>query len=549
MKKLKDLSLALLVSFFALQPLAAFAAPGNLDADFTAAGGEGFDYASYALVLQTDGKIISGGSFSTFDGASIGYAIARLNADGSLDETFDSGTGFQNNVNALAVQSDGKVLAAGTFTSYNGTSSPRIARLNADGSLDESFDPGTGFSDASYTSVTTLALQEDGKILVGGRFDTFNGTSRSRIARLNADGSLDESFDPGTGFSVNQSGPYVLAVQSDGKVLVSGNFISFNGIDRNHIVRLNTDGSLDESFDPGTGFNSTSYTLALQSDGKVLVGGSFTSFNGTSRSRIARLNTDGSLDESFDPGTGFNGDGPYVMVVQPDGKVLVGGSFTSFNGTSRSNFARLNADGSLDESFDQGTGFGNWITALALQSDGKVIVGGGFVTYNGANVPYLARLEAYTPPEEEVPAQEDNTPPVINASIYAPLTSVSYYGSGGGGISATPSTPPAAQNSLCPLGYVCTPTTTTATLPAFTFTRDLSYRSVGADVKALQKLLNFLGFTVSISGAGSSGYETTYFGTATRAALIRLQKSAAIFPAAGYFGRITRGYVYGLGEK
>jgi uncharacterized delta-60 repeat protein len=156
------------------------------------------------------------------------------------------------------------------------------------GSNDPTFnvvDDGTNRDGANY-AVRALALQPDGKLLIGGDFTTYNGTPRNLIARLNADGSLDASFNPGSGANFEV---HALALQSDGKVLIGGTFTSYNGTPRNRIARLNADGSLDASFNPGTGANSSVYALALQPDGKLLIGGAFTAYAFTPRTRLARL--------------------------------------------------------------------------------------------------------------------------------------------------------------------------------------------------------------------------------------------------------------------
>ncbi|MCS6823177.1 MAG: T9SS type A sorting domain-containing protein [Cytophagaceae bacterium] len=311
--------------------------------------------------------------------------------DGVPDLTFnpsDIGNGYGDGANgviyALALQSDGKVLIGGDFTSYNGTARNRIARLNADGSLDPTFTPGTG----ANNYISAISLQSDGKILIGGNFTSYNGTGRNRIARLNADGSLDPTFTPGTGANGEV---HSISLQSDGKILIGGHFTSYNGTARNYIARLNANGSLDPTFTPGTGANGEVRSISLQSDGKVLIGGWFTSYNGTGRNFIARLNADGSLDATFNPGTGANS-GIYAIALQSDGKVLIGGNFTSYNDTGRNRIARLNANGSLDPTFNPGTGANNTIYAIALQSDGKVLIGGTFTNYNGIGRNRIARI-------------------------------------------------------------------------------------------------------------------------------------------------------------
>jgi uncharacterized delta-60 repeat protein len=185
----------------------------------------------------------------------------------------------------VAVQADGKIVMGGFFTSINGTERNCIARLNADGSLDSRFDPGTGANDSIYS----VAVQADGKIVLGGDFFTINGTTRNHIARLDADGSLDDTFDPGTGADDRVNS---VSVQTDGKIVLGGEFYSINDTERYFIARLNTDGSLDATFDPGTGLNNTVYSVAAQANGKLILGGQFTSFYSTARNGIARLAND-----------------------------------------------------------------------------------------------------------------------------------------------------------------------------------------------------------------------------------------------------------------
>ncbi len=362
-------------------------ADGNLDTSFNP--GVGADFTIYSLVLQPSGKVLIGGSFTSYNGTPHNR-ISRLNANGSLDATFNPGTGVNSTIFSLALQPDGKVLIGGAFTNCNGTPRNRIARLNANGSLDSTFNPGTG----AGGWVRSLALQPDGKILIGGGFTTFNGMPRNRIVRLNADASLDATFNPVTGAN-NFVGD--LLIQPDGKVVIGGGFTSYNGIARNGIARLNVDGSLDTTFNPGTGANGGVSSLALQPDGKLLIGGGFTGYNGTPRNRIARLNADGSLDATFNPGTGASSS-VWSLFLQPDGKVMVGGDFTTYNGTSRNRIARLNANGSLDTTFNPGIGVSGgstpYVGSIALQQDGRVLIGGEFTSYNGTSRNRIARLNA-----------------------------------------------------------------------------------------------------------------------------------------------------------
>ena len=366
----------------AINRIARLNTDGTLDTTFNI--GTGANNIVRTITIQSDGKIMIGGQFTSYNDTTINR-IARLNADGTLDTTFNTGTGVSNNtVATTAIQSDGKIIIGGYFTSYNGTARNNIARLNADGTLDTTFNPGTGTS--SY--VFSIAMQSDGKIIIGGSFSSYNGTLRNRIARLNADGTLDTTFNQGNS---ETDDIYTTAIQSDGKIMIGGFFTSFNGIDRDRIARLNADGTLDTTFNPGAGANSSVETIAIQSDGKTIIGGGFSTYNGTARGKIARLNADGTLYGTFDLGTGANGT-VHTTIIQTDGKIIIGGEFTSYNGTAINRIARLNADGTLDTYFNTGTGANGTVNTAAIQSDGKIIIGGEFTSYNGIARNHIARL-------------------------------------------------------------------------------------------------------------------------------------------------------------
>ncbi|MBP6696749.1 MAG: hypothetical protein KA175_03965 [Flavobacteriales bacterium] len=353
----------------------------TLDATFTV--GAGATDRVMAIAQQPDGKSVITGYFTSYRGAALNR-IARVNLDGTVDGGFGIGTGFNSFVLGVALRSDGDIVAAGNFNQYNGTSRVRVARLNSDGTLDGGFTTGTGCN----AVVNAVAITETTKTFVGGAFTTYGGTARSRIARINDDGTLDTGFDPGTGFNGDV---YCLAVQSDGKVLVGGVFSSYNGTGRNGIARLNADGTLDTGFDTGSGTDSWVATITIQPDGKLIIGGNFTTVNGTGRNRIARLNSDGTLDTGFTPGTGCNS-WVYCSDVQADGKVLIGGDFTSVAGSARNRLARLNSNGSLDVGFAPVSGANNWVYSMNVQPEGRVLIGGGFTTYNGVARARLARV-------------------------------------------------------------------------------------------------------------------------------------------------------------
>jgi uncharacterized delta-60 repeat protein len=355
--------------------------PVDLDTSF--ATGAGFNDDVHSIRVQADGKILIGGSFTSYNGTPRG-CVARLNTDGSLDTSFATGAGAFHLVISIKIQPDAKILIGGCFTVYNGVARGNVARLNTDGSLDTSFATGAG---ADF-GVWSVAPQADGKILIGGEFTSYNGTPRGCVARLNTDGSLDTSFATGAGAA---GAVWTVALQADGKILIGGQFTSYDGIARANIARLNADGSLDTLFNPGTGTNGDVIWITLQADGKILIGGSFTSYNGTPRGYVARLNTDGSLDTSFATGPGAN-NSVCRIEEQADGKILMGGGFTSYNGTPRGYVARLNTDGSLDTSFATGAGANASVTGIALQADDKILIGGSFTTYDGIAMGRVARL-------------------------------------------------------------------------------------------------------------------------------------------------------------
>ena len=365
-------------------------ADGTLDMSFNP--GTGADGYVLSIVVQSDGKVLIGGDFYTFNGV-VHNNIVRLDADGSVDSGFNKGMGASSAIWSMVQQPDGKLLIAGDFTSYNGTARNSVARLNASGTLDTSFDPGNGVSGSIFT-VYSIAFQSDGKALIAGNFSGYNGITRNCIARLNPQGGLDTSFDPGTGPSgaVNS-----IAVQGDGKVLVGGDLVRYSGIPRNGLARLNADSSLDTSFGTGTGATGAVLSMALQPDEKIVIGGDFSSYNGIPHNRIARVNADGSLDTSFDPGTALGGvTNPSVRAVsiQPDGKIMIAGDFTVYNGAVRNRIARLNGDGGLDPSFDPSEGANGYISAMVLQPDGKILIAGNFTSYNGFTRNRVARLNA-----------------------------------------------------------------------------------------------------------------------------------------------------------
>jgi|GEM_PF-2230755 len=356
---------------------------GTLDTGFNP--GSGFNFTAYKPAIQSDGKVVVAGAYNSFDG-NTANCVVRLNSNGSFDATYNTGAGATAFALFVALQTDGKAVYAGNFTALGTTQAIRVGRLNTNGSPDTGFNPGSGTNGGT---IRAIAKQSDGKIISVGEFFGHNGSGANRIARLKYDGTFDSAY---TGGGANNH-MFAVAMQTDNKAVIGGQFTFYDGTGRNRVARVNTDGSLDATFNPGTGANNTVRAIAIQADGKIIIGGDFTSYNGTGRTRIARLNTDGTLDGTFNPGTGA-GNSVRAIVVQPDGKIIIAGGFTGYNGTGRNRIARLNADGTLDGTFNPGSGASNFVHALALQSDGKVIIGGIFANYNGTGRNRVARVNA-----------------------------------------------------------------------------------------------------------------------------------------------------------
>ena len=365
---------------------------GSKDSTFNI--GSGFDGPINSIAIQSDEKILVGGSFSN--------GLIRLNTNGSIDTSLDIGSGFSivyYGISSISIQTDGKILVGGNFYLFSGESQNYLIRLNSDGSKDETFDIGDGFSNpggGSVSSVISTEIQSDGKILVGGDFTVYQGSEQFyyKAIRLNSDGSKDSTFDIGSGFLDYYDTVYSIAIQSNGNILFGGQFFGLAGSSQNYLIKLNSNGSKDTSFNIGSGFNEVVQSIAIQSDGKILAGGSFSTFTGSSQNGLIRLNTDGSKDTSFDIGSGFFGPNVESLEIQSDGKILAVGNFFEFTGSSQSRLIRLNSDGSKDTSFDIGSGFNGPTNSIAIQSDGKILVGGVYTTYQGSSQNSLIRLNS-----------------------------------------------------------------------------------------------------------------------------------------------------------
>jgi uncharacterized delta-60 repeat protein len=342
-----------------------------------------------ALCLLGNAKVLAAGAFATMNGFNRND-IARLNPDGTVDRTFDKTTSLTPEIHSVAAQSTGKPIVGGNFGfTTEGVSYANIGRLNLDGTLDRTFNPGTGPND----QVFAVAVQGDDKVLLGGFFNQVNGVNRPMIARLNANGDVDNGFAPNVLFPSVIS---AIAVQpGDGKVLIGGATGGSIQYPPKRLIRLGTNGLIDPDFNPGTGPNDQVRSIVMQSDGKILIGGQFTAFNGVPRFGVARLNANGSLDPGFDTSTPPSLLSSFVwsLALQTDGRVIAGGAFSDYAGVPRKNIVRLNPNGGVDSSFDPGLGAQNVeVKAVLVLPDARILVAGDFTSFNGIPFNRIVRL-------------------------------------------------------------------------------------------------------------------------------------------------------------
>jgi uncharacterized delta-60 repeat protein len=366
---------------------------GTIDTSFPYGVDTGFNGEVYVSKVQSDGKILIGGDFTNYNYNGYNYYspyLIRLNSDGSPDFDFaytyhadDAGWMINGGVRTIDIQSDGKILIGGGFDAYSGGTyyySSGIMRFNSDGTFDNTLFVGDGFND----EVLKIIVQPDGKILVVGIFFQYNNTDNWRIIRLNSNGTPDSSFITGDGIDFDDYGiVYDMILQPDGKIILGGDFYNYNGVESDYIVRLNSNGSYDNTFVTGAGFNDTVSSLALQSDGKIIVGGDFNYYNNIDlySGYIVRLGVNGEMDTRF----GYGLDNTvYSLTIQSDDKILVGGSFGDFYpydfGTINiDNLVRFQSDCTLDLSFvfDSGVYNGS-VLSITLDSDDRIYVGGSF---------------------------------------------------------------------------------------------------------------------------------------------------------------------------
>ena len=361
------------------------------------------DYADFrwptSIAQQSDGLVLIAGPFHSLGGAPAN-GVARLHFDGSRrDTTFNSSAATGPNgygASVAVLPADAGVLVGGYFSSFNGATRNNIAQAKPDGSLDSTFDPPGGATDW-YPQVLALGTQSDGKVIAGGVFSSVNGESHYNLLRFNIDGSIDNTFAVGQGTSRSVR---ALQMLPGDKILIAGNFGGVNGVQRMHTAILNPDGSLDSSFDPGNGPDDVVRSAARDAAGNVYIRGPFNAVNSVVRHNLAKLTPTGAVDLGFDPGTGPAPEfdvGNTILAPSGGLGLLIGGSFTSYNGTPVGHLARIDpSTGTLDAAFTSasGSGFNGVVRALARTPSGKYMVGGAFSSYNGTACARVARVKS-----------------------------------------------------------------------------------------------------------------------------------------------------------
>jgi uncharacterized delta-60 repeat protein len=407
---------------------------GSIDPDFNVSGG--FNSTLRTIIQQSDNKLVVGGDFTSYSG-SANNRIVRINSSGSIDTTFAISGGFNNTVHSLIQQPDGKIVAGGRFLTYSGSASNRIIRINPSGSIDPTFAISEGFNGAVFR----IIQQSDGRLIIGGQFTSYSGSNEGTydgIINLNEDGTINNNFNINGGvrsinffaidsilplsnkdilvggdfsrinvfpftqsisnlvlldenLNLKQNYPVLGTVrtiiqQPDNKLVVVGDFTSYSGSAVNRIVRINPDTTIDPDFNISGGFNSFTLSAIQQSDGKLVVGGSFSSYSGSAVNGIVRINPSGSIDTTFAISEGFNGTGTVRTIIQQsDNKLVVGGDFTSYSGSANNRIVRINPNGTKDTTFVIGTGLNNTsVRSIVQQSDNKLVVIGNFTTYSGS---------------------------------------------------------------------------------------------------------------------------------------------------------------------
>ena len=346
--------------------------------------GSGPNNTVFASAVQADGRIWLGGSFSAYQNLP-SSRLVRIFPDGQKDSTAQITFGANNRINVMRLDGTGKLHIGGTFTTYNGRNAGGIERMLPNGQSDLSFNSGSGFNN----EVVSLEVLLDGSILAGGFFSQFQGLPITQPAKLLADGSRDTTFNQG-GSGANGI-IEVMLQQNDGRILIGGSTTLYNGQAVGRLFRIFQNGQLDTSFQLGAGFNSPVITLFLQNDQRILVAGTFSSLNGQPTNRLVRLLPNGQRDASFSGQANFTSTIRQVRQLY-DGRVIAFGSH-AVAGQILQQFALFDSAGVLLPSGASCTEMNGGVNTAVALSDSSLLVGGNFSAAAQMPMPRLGKLK------------------------------------------------------------------------------------------------------------------------------------------------------------
>jgi hypothetical protein len=331
-----------------------------------------FDGVIYAIVKTPDGSTYVGGDFTSVSG-SVRNHLAKINADGTLNSSFNPN--LSSAVKALAIDSLGNLFVGGVFTNINNINRLHLAKFNNNGLLDSSFHP------SMISDVLALAIDPFGYLYVGGDFTSVNGITHNHLVKINADGTINSIFNPNIeGF---YSSVLSLVLDSTGNLYVGGNFTSIDGVNRNRLAKYNVDGLLDNSINPN--INGAVYSIKIDSSGNLYLGGLFNNINGVSCNHLAKINADGTFNTSFNPNINAL---VRALCIDSSDNLYVGGDFTTIGGVNQSFLVKINTDGTLINNFNPSLNYP--VVSLAIDSIGNLYVGGGivkqFAIFNGVSL-------------------------------------------------------------------------------------------------------------------------------------------------------------------
>ena len=355
--------------------------------------GTGFNSRISVSQVTPEGNILFGGDFTTYNGQSARYLI-QLNNDGSIDNTFNPASIINDRVNTISIQPDGKILVGGNNSIFY--------KLNKDGSVDNTFKTGLGFGAFGVSipaHIWFVSTNKDGSIFVTGSFSSYNSIKVGSLIKLKSDGNIDVSFDEKkqfNGASGNSSNANLFL--GNGTILAGA-----IGMNRylNPVFLINNDGSVDNNSILVKNINSTFpggrvTAITQQLDGKILISGYLNNLNGINN--IYRFNSDGIIDKDFKIGTT---DEPVTSIkIQNDGKIVIVGGFKKYNNTTQNHLLRLNIDGSIDNTFNSGNGFNypenptlpTYIPNFNILNNGKILITGDFIYYNNIKKAFIVLL-------------------------------------------------------------------------------------------------------------------------------------------------------------